>query len=275
LADDLEASVMNVVTALSSSATEMQGTAQSLSSLAQQASSKATAVAAASEETTSNVGRVATAAKELSSSIGRIGDQVSEAARISAIASEQTATTNKRVQDLSTAADKIGEVVKLINDIASQTNLLALNATIEAARAGDAGKGFAVVAGEVKNLANQTGRATEEISGQISTVQEETRHAVEAIKNIGSVIDKVREISSGIMAAVAEQTAATTDIARNVSEAAEGTREVASNIGDVTQAAVNTGTSATQMLASASGVSQHADQLRQAVVRFLGNIRAS
>ena len=273
MANEFEASVMGVVKAVSGSATEMQSTAQSLASTAQDASSRATTVAAASDQASSNVQTVAAAAEELSASIGEISRQVSEAARISTEASEETARTNQMVQTLATAADKIGEVVNLINNIASQTNLLALNATIEAARAGDAGKGFAVVANEVKNLANQTGRATDEISSQISAVQEETRRAVAAIRNIGEVIEQVRQISSGIASAVEQQGAATRGIAENVQQAARGTQEVSSNISGVTQAAEMTGMVAGQVLSSAKDLSKHSDNLQREVSTFLASVR--
>ncbi len=175
---------------------------------------------------------------------------------------------------MAATANRIGEVVKMINDIASLTNLLALNATIEAARAGDAGKGFAVVAGEVKNLANQTARATDEISSQISAVQEETRRAVEAIKEIGGVIDQVQQISSGIASAIEEQSAATQEIARNVQEAAQGTSEVTRTIDGVSTAAATTGAAAQQVLASSNELTQNSELLRSEVSDFLTGVRA-
>ncbi|HXP95234.1 MAG TPA: HAMP domain-containing methyl-accepting chemotaxis protein [Telmatospirillum sp.] len=274
MAEAFEASVMGVVKTVSSSASEMQATAQSMTAAAQQASTRATTVAAAAEQASANVQTVASAAEELSSSIAEISRQVTEAARISGVASEEAAKTNAMVESLTETADKIGEVVKLINDIATQTNLLALNATIEAARAGEAGKGFAVVAGEVKNLANQTGRATEEISGQITAVQEETRRAVETIRNIVTVIEQVKQISTGIASAVEEQGAATGEIARNVEQAAKGTEEVSSNIGGVTQASINTGAAAEQVSVSADNLAKNSELLRSEVVRFLTNVRS-
>jgi len=179
------------------------------------------------------------------------------------------------VASLANAAQRIGDVVNLINDIASQTNLLALNATIEAARAGEAGKGFAVVANEVKHLASQTAKATGEIGEQITAVQEETRKAVGAIRNIGEVIDKVRSISSEISAAVEQQGAATGEIARNVQEAARGTQEVSSTIGGVSQAAASTGAAAQQVLASAGVLADNSNRLRQEVSSFLTTVRAA
>jgi methyl-accepting chemotaxis protein len=260
---------------LSGSATQLKGTAETMSSAASQATMQASTVAAAAEQATSNVQTVASAAEQLSSSIGEISRQVAEAARISSEASEEAARTNDRVQGLASAADRIGEVVQLINDIASQTNLLALNATIEAARAGDAGKGFAVVAGEVKNLANQTGRATEEIGQQIAAVQEETRRTVEAIKAISAVIAQVRQISAGIASAMEEQGAATQEIARNVEQAAMGTSEVSRNIGGVTESAASTRDSAGHVLTAAGALATDSHTLQAEVTRFLEDVRTA
>jgi methyl-accepting chemotaxis protein len=178
------------------------------------------------------------------------------------------------VEGLARAADRIGEVVGLINSIAGQTNLLALNATIEAARAGDAGKGFAVVAGEVKGLANQTAKATGDINAQITSVQGETRKAVDAIKGIGTVIDQVREISSSIAAAVEQQGAATREIASNVQLAAQGTLEVSSHIAGITTAAAATGEASVQVTASADGLVLDSQKLRAEVTGFLAEVRA-
>jgi len=274
LAEDFEASVMDVVKGVAASSTEMQSTAKSMSSIAQATSTQATAVAAASTEASTNVETVASAAEELSASTGEIGARVTEAARIAQKAADESKRTNAIVGKLAISAGKIGEVVKLINDIASQTNLLALNATIEAARAGEAGKGFAVVASEVKILANQTAKATEEIGAQISSVQAETTSAVDAIKLISEVIDQVRDISANIAAAVEEQGAATREIARNVQQASQGTHEVSANIVAVTEAATQTGTAADQVLATAGELSHNAETLRQEVENFLANVRA-
>jgi methyl-accepting chemotaxis protein len=275
IADTFETTVMGVVTQVYAASSQLQDTAQSLSAAAQQSSAQAASVASASEHATGNVETVAAAAEELSSSIGEISRQVDEAARISVAAAEETARTNQRVRSLATTTDRIGEVVKLITDIASQTNLLALNATIEAARAGDAGKGFAVVANEVKTLANQTAKATEEIGSQIAAVQEQTRDAVTAIQSIGGVIEQVRDISSSIAAAVEEQGAATQEIARNVQQASHGTHEVSDNIAGVTEAATNTGSAAGQVLAAAQALSRDSDRLRGEVANFLSSIRAA
>jgi methyl-accepting chemotaxis protein len=270
-----EATSARLASSLSGSSTQLKDTAETMSSAASQATLQASTVAAAAEQATSNVQTVASAAEQLSSSIGEISRQVAEAARISTEASAEAGRTNERVQGLANAANRIGEVVKLINDIASQTNLLALNATIEAARAGDAGKGFAVVAGEVKNLANQTGRATEEIGQQIAAVQEETRRTVEAIRGITGIIDQVRQISAGIASAVEEQGAATTEIARNVEQAAVGTSEVSRNIGGVTESAASPRDSAGQVLTAAVALAEDSKTLQAEVTRFVEEVRSA
>ena len=273
MADDFEASVGGVVQSVSSASTEMQSSAQSVSATAEETSKQSTVVAAAAEEASTNVQTVASASEELSSSISEISRQVSQSTQIAGAAVAEVDNANEKVQGLATAAKKIGEVVALITDIADQTNLLALNATIEAARAGDAGKGFAVVASEVKNLANQTAKATEEISSQIGGIQNATQEAVEAIGSIGSTINQMNEIASAIAAAVEEQGAATQEIARNVEQAAAGTTEVASTIQQVNQAADETGKSSGDMLSAAGELSQQAELLRGEVDKFLNQIR--
>jgi methyl-accepting chemotaxis protein len=275
LADRFEASVGGVVGAVTSAATELQATAQSLSATAEETSQQSNAVAAAAEQMTQNVQTVASATEELSSSIREIGNQVTESTRIVGTAVTQAEDTNAKVKTLAEAAQKIGDVVTLINEIAAQTNLLALNATIEAARAGEAGKGFAVVASEVKNLATQTAKATEEIAGQVRAIQEATGTSAQAIESIAQTINRVNEISTTIASAVEEQGAATQEIARNVQEASSGTAEVSSNITGVTQASQQTSAGSSQVLSAASELAQNGEKLRMEVGNFLATVRAA
>ncbi|CAA6604734.1 Methyl-accepting chemotaxis protein [Rhodospirillaceae bacterium LM-1] len=274
MADNFEKSVLNIVTAVSGSATELHASAQSLSAMAEQTHRQAAAVAAASEEASANVQTVASAAEELSSSIQEITHRVEDSAKVSSGAVEEATKVNSRVQGLAGAVAKIGEVVSLITDIASQTNLLALNATIEAARAGDAGKGFAVVANEVKSLANQTAKATDEIGAQIAAVQNATHEAVQGIEGITNTISKISEIASAIATAVEEQGAATAEISRSVQQASAGTNEVSANISGVTQASTETGSAASQVLDAAQGLSGQSEHLREDVSRFIAHLRA-
>ncbi len=268
-------SVAESLKTLASASTEMQTTSQSMSALAEETSRQSAAVAAASEEASTNVQTVASATEELSSSISEISRQVTESARIAGQAVEDAGRTNAQVQHLAAAAQKIGDVVKLINDIAGQTNLLALNATIEAARAGEAGKGFAVVASEVKSLATQTAKATEDIAAQVKEIQTATGDSVKAIEGIGQTIGRINEIATTIAAAVEEQGAATKEIARNVQQAAVGTSEVSSNISGVSQAATETGSAATQMLSATAELAKQGEKLRGDVDGFLAKIRAA
>jgi methyl-accepting chemotaxis protein len=268
-------SVSGLLGILASAATEMRSTAESMSATAEETSRQSTAVAAASEQASTNVQTVAAAAEELTSSIGEITRRVSESTQIAGRAVDEAVRTNGAVKGLAEAAQKIGNVVQLINDIASQTNLLALNATIEAARAGEAGKGFAVVASEVKSLATQTSKATEEIAGQIQAMQGATEGAVGAIEGIGSTITKISEIATAIASAVEEQGAATQEIARNVQQAAAGTSEVSTNITGVTQAAGQTGAASAQVLSTAGELAKQSEVLRGEVNKFLENIRAA
>ncbi|HLJ19964.1 MAG TPA: methyl-accepting chemotaxis protein [Stellaceae bacterium] len=267
--------VRNALGKLGTASTEMRGTAESMSATAEETSRQATAVAAATEQASTNVQTVASASEQLSSSISEIGRQVEQSSSITKKAVDQAKTTSMTVDGLAKAAQRIGDVVKLIQDIASQTNLLALNATIEAARAGEAGRGYAVVASEVKTLANQTAKATEEISGQILEIQTATGETVSAIESIGQTIAQVNEISSAIASAVQEQSAATQEIAGNVQQASRGTAEITQNIAGVTQAASEAGAASTQVLGSASELSKQADRLRGEVDSFLAKIRAA
>jgi methyl-accepting chemotaxis protein len=275
MADDFEHGVRASLDSLTGAASDMRTTSKSMSSTATEASAQATSVAAVAEQASVNVQTVAAATEELSSSVSEIGRQVTQSTQIAGQAVAEANRTNVTVQGLSAAAQKIGDVVKLISDIASQTNLLALNATIEAARAGEAGRGFAVVANEVKSLASQTAKATDEISAQVGAMQDATSEAVQAIEGISRTIAAVNEITSAISIAVEQQGTATQEIARNVQEAAIGTGQVSSNIAAVNQAAEKTGAASNGVLASAEELSKQAVSLRGDVDRFLAHIRAA
>ena len=270
-----EASVGGIVTAVSGSARELDHAAHVMSQTAVETSRRSTAVAAAAEEASTNVTVVASAAEELGASVGEIGRQVRQSSEMSAAAVDEARSTATIVGELSTAADRISDVLNLISSIAGQTNLLALNATIEAARAGEAGRGFAVVAAEVKELATQTAKATAEISSQINAIQASTGRAVSAIGGIAETIQQMNQVAMMISAAVAEQGSATGEIVRNISQASAGTTEVTDNITGVARAANETGTAASQVLGAAETLSQQASQLRQEVDRFVATVQAA
>jgi methyl-accepting chemotaxis protein len=275
LADQFQGTVGGIVDTVSTAATELEATAGTLTSTAEVTQELSGIVASASEEASTNVQSVATATEVMTSSVTEISRQVQESARIAGEAVAQAKKTDSRINALSQAAGRIGDVVKLITAIAEQTNLLALNATIEAARAGEAGRGFAVVASEVKALASQTAKATEEIGTQIGAMQAATGESVAAIKEIGGTIGRISEIASTIAAAVEEQGAATTEIARNVERAAQGTAEVATKITDVNRGAGETGSASAQVLASAQSLSRDSNHLKSEVDQFLAAVRAA
>ncbi len=274
LADDVETTIKRVADVLVGAVAEMEDAARTVSGAVESAGDQASRVVATAEQASANVATVATAAEELSASIHEISRQVHRSSSISGQAVTEADRTNALVLGLSEATNRIGEVVNLITDIASQTNLLALNATIEAARAGDAGKGFAVVANEVKTLANQTAKATEEITSQVSTVQARTREAVEAIRGIGGTIGTLNEIAGAIAAAVEEQGAATAEIARNVQEAAAGTQEVTSVLGQLSAVTAEAGGSANSVLTIAQRLTGEADHLESEVHTFMDSVRS-
>ena len=275
MADGFERAVSGIIASVGAAATQLQATARSMAGTASETAGQSTAVAAAAEEAASNVGTVAAAAEELGTSVAEIGRQVDGSATLAGTAVTEAAETLALVQELSGAATRIGDVVAMIATIASQTNLLALNATIEAARAGEAGRGFAVVAAEVKELASQTARATDEISTQIGRIQASTGKAVGAIDGITDRIREISGVATSIAAAVEEQGAATQEIVRNVAQAAAGTGEVTANIATVAQAAERTGIAANDVLGAASGLSQQSEHLRGEVQRFLDTVRAA
>jgi methyl-accepting chemotaxis protein len=275
LANKFEANVGGVINKVASAAEGLQATAESMATTAQETSRQSTAAASASEETSTSVHTVSSATEELSSSIKDITQKVEESSRVVTESAHQATETNQRVQRLKEAVAKIDVVVNLINDIAGQTNLLALNATIEAARAGEAGKGFAVVASEVKALATQTAKATDEIAGQIRSIQDETDQSVQAIEAITQTINKVNTISTSIATAVEQQGSATEEIARSAAQAAQGTTEMSSNIVSVSDAAKQTGNAASEMLSAAKGLSADGEALKMQVASFLKEVRAA
>ncbi len=275
LGASFEAEVQQVVSAVGDAAQQVNGGATTMAAAAATTTDSARSARSATEETSANVQSVAGAAEELSASITEIAQQVARAADVASQATHTTERTNATVDELSRCIGRIGDVLRLISDIAGQTNLLALNATIEAARAGEAGKGFAVVASEVKSLAAQTAKATEEISGQIGAIQNATRDTVSAIQSLGQVVSEIDGVSQAIAAAVEEQRAATDEIARSAQQVAHGTEQVSQGIGTLHGVAQNAAGAAGEVKAASGTLSTEADRLQTAVAGFLGRLRAA
>ncbi len=275
MATRVEESVGEMATSLSSASTELSQTARSMTQLADSTSSESAQVASASESATANVESVAAAAVELSAAIDEVTQQISVAAELTVDSQAASQKTTEQMQTLSTAADRIGSVMLLIQEIAAQTNLLALNATIEAARAGEAGKGFAVVASEVKDLANQTAKATEEISNHVTEVQKETSGALTAMSGIHSQIGEINQVTGAVSAAVEEQSSATEEISRSAQSTADVNRDVSTSISKVRSVSEETSAAAEQVLSSAEELSSTSNQLKQVVGDLVGSIRAA
>jgi methyl-accepting chemotaxis protein len=275
VADGFEQAIGKIVEAVSTASSEIERAAGSLTKTADETQELTAAAASASDLSSANVQSAAAASEEMASSVTEIGRQVQQSETITHAAVRQAEQTNARISELSQSAGRIGEVVKMIAAVAEQTNLLALNATIEAARAGEAGRGFAVVASEVKALAAQTAKATEEIGTQITQMQSATQQSVSAIKEIGVTIGRISEISTAIAAAVQQQGAATQEITRNVQQAAQGAIQVGDSIGVVGRGAANTGTAAEQVHGFARSLASQGNHLKLEVGKFLNTIRAA
>ncbi len=275
VATNFEGSVGNIVQTVASAGTELQASAEGLAHISSETSEQSSHVVMASNATSSSIQMVASAAEELTSSIGEISRLVNDSSDKAQQAVDQINKANETVRSLATSSSEIGDVVKLISDIASQTNLLALNATIEAARAGEMGKGFSVVASEVKNLANQTAKATEEITSKINTIQIVAHDAIQVIEAVGSIVDSINAASANIASAVTQQTAATQEIAKSAGQVAEGTRDVTDSIKGVTHAAEESRHSSEEVLGAAKELSQQSEKLKVEVDNFLLRVKAA
>ncbi len=273
--EEFDSAAKQMLTGVTGAAEQLKSSANAMSSTADEASQRSTTVAGASEEASVNVQTVASATEEMTASVQEISRRVTHSSEIASGAVKEAEAANAKVESLAEAAQKIGEVVSLINDIADQTNLLALNATIEAARAGEAGKGFAVVASEVKSLASQTGQATEEIGGQITAIQASTTDAVSAIQSIAKTIAEISDVATTVASAVEEQDAATREIAENIQQAATGTQDVSTNISEVSRGVQETGSVAGQVLEASNQLSQQAGDLQTAISGFLDGVKAA
>jgi methyl-accepting chemotaxis protein/aerotaxis receptor len=275
IADSFEATVSEIVESVASSATELETSASTLAQNAEHAKDFSAQVADGSQEATSNVNAAASATEEITSSVREISLQMQNSAHMAKEAVDQANSATARVSELSSAATRIGDIVNIINSIAGQTNLLALNATIEAARAGEAGRGFSVVASEVKSLAEQTAKATDEIGRQVGDIQRATEEAVVAIQQISGSIDQLSGISTTIASAIEEQGAATQDVARSVNHAAQGAQQVSTNIDNIKSSAIETGAASSQVLSSAQTLARDSQRLKDEVGKLLSSVRAA